>query len=134
VPPLRIDGIGLAGAILVSPLGAENLKDLYSLGTQEASESRAEGSRTLHPGFLDEAESSGPPEQPSVACNGRRHAQRAPLPADPVEGDGHVGVLVGIYAKVRLPSAFGRVDDCMVCPPIDLAGNYSLCALARAEA
>jgi hypothetical protein len=37
--------------------------------------------------------------------------------------------------SVTLTSAFGRADDYMVCPPIDLAGNYySFFALAKAEA
>src|SRR5215210_602099 len=59
---LSIYRIGLAGAVLIAPLGADHLAGRYTLGFQQSSESGPEGARPLDPDLLYDAQLSGPSE------------------------------------------------------------------------
>src|SRR4051794_20736639 len=96
---LGIDGIGLASAILVATPGADHLGDLYPSTLQEASQTSSEGARAFYSSVLQGAELLCPVHEPFVACQVRRYAQGAPMPADPVQGNGDVDVLVGVHPQ-----------------------------------
>ncbi len=96
---LGVYGVGLAGAEQIPPLGADHLAHLYPLGGQETGEARAEGARSLHAHTLDAAEILSPPHEPAVTILRSRHAYGAQAPAEPIEGDGDVGILMGVHTQ-----------------------------------
>ena len=57
---LSVDGIRLAGAVLVASLGTDNLKYLYLLRLQEASQTGAEGACAFYSSVFQMAELTRP--------------------------------------------------------------------------
>jgi hypothetical protein len=95
-------------------------------------ESGSEGTCSLDPDLFYGAQFSGPLfEQFAVVCHVRCHAQGPKMPAEPIESDGDMGILVGVYSQSDLHFDARTVSHLHTCFPPQFEQQQLLAAEPR---